>query len=160
MIRSATTDDAAAIAAIYNHYVDNTIITFEEEAVSDSVMKDRIARGLSSAPWLVAEAAGAILGYAYAAPWSARSGYKLTAETTVYVGRDHLRAGHGSALYAALIEQLRSRGLHAAIGIIALPNPASVALHERLGYQKVAQLREIGRKFDRWIEVGCWQLLL
>ncbi len=160
MIRSATPDDAARIAAIYNHYVANTVISFEEEAVSESEMKARIARGLAAGPWLVAEVDGAVVGYAYAAPWSARTGYRNSVETTVYVALSHAGKGLGSELYRALIERLKSQGFHCALAVIALPNPGSVALHEKLGFRKVGELMEVGFKLGRWVNVGYWQLLL
>lgn len=160
MIRPATPDDAGRIAAIYNYYVENSIITFEMEAVSDAGMLTRIARGSPICPWLVAEIDGALLGYTYASPWSARSGYRMSVETTVYVAQDHRREGLGMQLYAALVEQLKFRDLHCAIGVIALPNPASVSLHEKLGFRKVGELKEVGWKLGRWVNVGYWQLLL
>lgn len=160
IIRPATPEDAAPIAAIYNHYVENTIVTFEEEAVSDSDMRRRIINGLSSGLWLVAEIDGAVLGYAYAAPWSTRSGYRSSVETTVYVAQDHLREGYGVELYGRLIDQLKSRDTHCAIGVIALPNPGSVALHEKIGFEKVGELEQIGSKFGQWVNVGYWQLML
>jgi L-amino acid N-acyltransferase YncA len=160
MIRSATVEDAAQIAAIYNYYVENTIITFEEEAVSEAEMRTRIAHGPSYCPWLVAETDGALSGYAYATPWSARTGYRTSVETTVYVAHGHRRKGLGIELYSSLIDRLKFRDLHSALGVIALPNPGSVALHERLGFRKVGELQEIGRKLGQWVNVGYWQLLL
>jgi L-amino acid N-acyltransferase YncA len=160
MIRSVIPDDAGQIAAIYNRYVENTVVSFEEQAVSASQMKVRVARGLSPGPWLVAESDGEILGFAYASPWNPRHAYRLTVETTIYVAPEHVRHGVGAALYGALIDRLRARALHCANGVIALPNPPSVALHEKLGYVKIGELCEVGRKFGRWVNVGYWQLLL
>jgi L-amino acid N-acyltransferase YncA len=160
MIRSATIEDAARIAAIYNHYVEGTVITFEEAVVSDAKMTGRMAEATSSCPWLVSEANGAIVGYAYASPWNPRSAYRNSVETTVYVAPDHLREGIGVRLYSSLIEHLKSHGFHCALGVIALPNRGSVALHEKLGFQKVGELKELGWKLERWVNVGFWQLLL
>jgi len=160
MIRSATPEDAARIVSIHNHYVENTIVTFEEAAVSDSEMRTRITQRPASCPWLVAEIDKAILGYAYAAPWSGRIGYKTSVETTVYVAKDHLKAGIGIELYRSLIDQLKSEEFHCAVGVIALPNPGSVLLHEKLGFRQVGELQEIGRKLGRWVDVGFWQLFL
>ena len=160
MIRLATCDDAAQIAAIYNHYVTGTVITFEEESVSESEMMKRISQGPSYCPWLAAEIDGAVVGYAYAAPWNVRAGYRKSVETTVYVAPDHRREGLGIELYRSLISSLRPRGLHCALGVIALPNPASVALHETLGFQKVGELREVGWKLEQWVNIGFWQLFL
>lgn len=161
MIRPATPADAAAIAGIYNHYVAHTTITFEEQAVAPEQMAERIAEvGAASLPWLVAEREGQVLGYAYAGRWKARSAYRFSVETSVYL-RDGLgRQGVGSALYDALFAELKARGVHAAIGGIALPNDNSVALHEKFGMKKVAHFEQVGFKFGRWIDVGYWQRVL
>jgi len=160
VIRSATTADAAALADIYNPFVLHSTITFEEEPVEPAEMARRIAERGAALPWLVEEREGRILGYAYASPWKPRSAYRFTVESTVYVAPDAARRGVGEGLYRALFDDLRRRGLHSIIGLIALPNAASVALHEKLGFVKAAHLQEVGRKFDRWIDVGNWQLRL
>ncbi len=103
---------------------------------------------------------GAVVGWAYATAWKARSAYRFSVETTVYVAASHQGRGIGAALYGALLGDLRGRELHSAVGGIALPNPASVALHEKLGFKKIAHFAEVGRKFDRWVDVGYWQLIL
>lgn len=161
MIRTATAGDADAIARIYNHYVANTIITFEEQAVSSEEMAARIAEvAAASLPWLVAELDGSIVGYAYASKWKGRCAYRFSAECTVYLDPDCVGRGYGTQLYESLFAALRERGMHAVIGGVALPNPASVALHEKLGMRKVAHFGEVGYKFDRWIDVGYWQATL
>jgi phosphinothricin acetyltransferase len=124
-------------------------------------MAQRIRDVSAVLPWLVHEdAAGRVTGYAYATKWRVRSAYRFSAETSVYVAPGQGGQGIGSALYTALLAALRQRGVHMAIGGIAQPNPASVALHERLGFVKVAHFSEVGRKFDRWIDVGYWELRL
>ena len=159
VVRSAAAGDAGAIAEIYNQYVATSVITFEEAPVSLEEMARRIAEaGSASLPWLVAEREGKVAGYAYASPWKARSAYRFSVEVTVYVHAGRPREGIGRRLYEELLAGLRARGIHSAFGVIALPNEASVALHERLGFVKVAHLREVGFKFDRWIDVGYWQL--
>jgi phosphinothricin acetyltransferase len=160
MIRPATAADAVQIATIYNHYIENTAITFEEAAVSIEEVAKRVADIGARYPWLVFERDGAILGYAYAGSFAARSAYRFAVETTIYVAAGHGRDGIGTAIYRALIERLRGLDLHCALGLIALPNEASVRLHEKCGFVKVGQLDEVGRKLDRWIDVGYWQLLL
>lgn len=160
-IRAAVTADAAGIAAIYNHYVAHTVVTFEEEAVS----ADEIARRMedvrsASLPWLVADQAGRIAGYAYASKWRARSAYRFSTEITVYLGPEDGGRGIGSALYDELFPMLRARGLHVVIGGIALPNDASVALHEKFGMKKVAHFAEVGFKFGKWVDVGFWECTL
>lgn len=160
MIRQCTTADAAAICEIYNHYVRHTVITFEEVPVVVAEMAQRILDVTARYPWLVAEENGAVVGYAYAAPWRPRSAYRFSVESTVYVAPGQVGRGVGTALYRELIEGLRALDVHCAVGGIALPNPASVTLHEKLGFKKIGQLVEIGRKLDRWVDVGYWELIL
>ena len=156
----ATSADAEAVCAIYNHYVTDTIVTFEEQPVTRAEMQSRIVAVLEKFPWLVSEHDGAITGYAYASPWKTRIGYRFTAETSIYLAPAHTGRGLGTALYANLLGNLRARNVHCVIGGAALPNPASVALHEKLGFAKVAHFRENGFKFGRWIDVAYWQRLL
>ncbi|MGB9416845.1 MAG: arsinothricin resistance N-acetyltransferase ArsN1 family B [Acidobacteriaceae bacterium] len=160
MIRPATIADAAAICAIYNCYVLETTITFEEVAVTLSEMESRIGETLVSLPWLVWEDGATIRGFAYASKWKGRCAYRHSAEVTVYLDPNSTGQGIGSRLYETLLTDLRQRSLHAVIGGIALPNAASIALHERLGFRKVAHFEQVGWKFGRWIDVGYWQLLL
>ncbi len=160
MIRDATPGDAAAIAAIYNHYIENTTITFEEETVPAAVMAERIAQVTGTHPWLVDEDGGAVRGYAYASAWRARASYRHSVESTIYLAQSRTGRGVGGALYRELLARLRAADFHTVVGVIALPNPASVALHETLGFRKVGQLEQIGRKFETWLDVGYWQLLL
>ena len=160
MIRSVTTADAAAIAAIYNHYVFNTIVTFEEEPVSTAEIARRIGEVLDSSIWLVWVEQDQVLGYAYAGKWKSRCAYRYSVESTVYLDKAATGRGIGTQLYAALIADLKKRGIHGIIGGVALPNAASVALHEKLGFQKIGQFKEVGWKFDEWIDVGYWELVL
>ncbi|HVL74651.1 MAG TPA: arsinothricin resistance N-acetyltransferase ArsN1 family B [Noviherbaspirillum sp.] len=156
-IRAAVADDAPVLCAIYNHYVLTSAISFEEAPVSIDEMAARIR---ATSPWFVLEQDGVVAGYAYATPWRTRAAYRYSVESTVYVAPDRHGQGFGAQLYRALIAALRERGVHSVIGGIAQPNPASVALHEKLGFEQVALFREVGRKFDRWIDVGYWQLRL
>jgi phosphinothricin acetyltransferase len=161
IVRPALVTDAEAIARIYNYYVQNTVITFEEEPVSAQAMATRIAETQNLfLPWLVAEVDGAIVGYAYARKWRERSAYRYSRETTIYLERGYGGRGIGKTLYSGLLPLLRERGIHVAIGGVALPNDASVALHEKLGFQLVATFRQVGFKHDRWVDVAYWQLLL
>ena len=160
-IRPASPTDTEAIARIYNHYVLHTAISFEERAVSGAEMADRIADVLSSSlPWLVALQSGQIVGYAHAGQWKARRAYRYSVETSVYIDPAFTARRIGTQLYQALLPLLRDRSIHAVIGGIALPNAASVALHERLGFRKVAHFKEVGYKFGQWIDVGYWQTSL
>lgn len=161
MIRGAAHSDFENIARIYNHYVLNAIATFEEEPISAGEMAGR-REAIESAglPWLVAEQGGQVVGYAYAGKWSGRCSYRFSVESTVYVDPAAVGRGVGTALYKVLLDTLRDKSVHVVIGGIALPNAASVALHERLGFQKVAHFREVGFKFNQWIDVGYWQTAL
>ena len=161
MIRMAAAPDAAALARIYNHYVRETIVTFEEEPVADAEMARRLADvQAASLPWLVAEEPDGVAGYACARSWKPRRGYRFSTEVSIYMDASHAGRGLGTNLYAELLSELRTRGVHAAMGGIALPNPASVRLHEKLGFEKVAHFREVGFKFGAWIDVGYWEKIL
>ena len=160
MIRPATPLDAEAIAAIYNPYVTGTVISFETAPVTAGEMAGRIRTTLAAHPWLVLEEDGSILGYAYAGPWKAREAYRFSVETTVYVAHGHARKGIGRSLYAALLAELRTRGFHTALAVIALPNEASVALHEAFGFRQAGLTPQVGWKGGRWVDVGYWALLL
>lgn len=158
MIRTVTPEDAALICQIYNHYVATTTISFEEAPVGEAEMAGRIAA--SRFPWLVLEQDGELLGYAYATAWRARPAYRHSVESSVYVAPAATGRQVGLRLYRQLLEALRAAGLHTVIGGIAQPNEASVRLHERLGFRKVAHFEQVGFKHGRWIDVGYWQLQL
>ena len=160
MIRPALLADAMQIAAIYNPYIAETVITFEEQEITGETMAERMRAVLPSLPWLVWEELDQIVGYAYATPWKQRSAYRHSVESTIYLHPAAVRRGMGTQLYAALLEELRGLDVHAVVGGIALPNVASTALHEKLGFNKIAHFREVGRKFNRWVDVGYWELLL
>lgn len=161
MLRSATTEDAFAIARIYEPYVLETAITFEEVPPTTAEIAARIARVLAKPlPWLVAAPDDRIVAYAYASRWHERAAYRHSVETSIYVDRDFVGRGFGSRLYSALLDRLKEQGLHTAIGGIALPNAPSVALHEALGFRKVAHYEQVGFKQGRWLDVGYWQKLL
>src|SRR4029453_6018950 len=160
-IRAAKPADAESVAVIYNYYVKDTVVTFEEEPVAPTGMSRRIEEiQTASLPWLVAERQGVVVGYAYAMKWRPRWGYRFSPEVTVYLAPAQVGRGIGSLLYAPLLTSLRERQFHAAMGGIALPNDASIALHEKFGFKKVAHFDQVGFKFNRWIDVGYWQLIL
>ena len=160
MIRSATTDDAPAILGIYDHYVRETVITFETEPPSVDEMRRRIETVSADYPYFVWEENGEVLGYAYASQWHARAAYGRTVESSVYVRSDRGGRGIGTDLYGRLLQELRDRDFHAVVACIALPNEPSRRLHERFGFRESGRLAEVGRKFDRWIDVGYWTLTL
>ena len=160
MLRAATTDDAEAIAHIYNHYVRETIITFETEPVGVAEMARRIGSVGAKYDWLVAEADGELAGYAYYGQFRTRAAYDHTVESTVYVAHDGMGKGVGKALYTELLSAARRRGYREVIGVIALPNPASLALHAAMGFVEVGLLERVGFKFGEYIDVGLWQVSL
>ena len=162
VVRDAQVGDAVRVAPIYNHYITGTYATFETEPVSIDEMQERIMAITDDGyPFLACESGeSGVIGYAYASRWKNRCAYSSTVETTVYLDPAFTGRGGGSLLMNRLIETISEAGYHAAIAGIALPNPASVALHERLGFTQVAHFRETGYKQDRWIDVGYWELLL
>ena len=157
-IRTATTADAEAVSRVYNWYIENTVITFEVDPVPAAEMARRIESVLEAHDWLLLEEGGEALGYAYAGRYHARAAYRYSAESTIYLRNGVGGQGLGSRLYAELIRRSFARGYRNLIGGIALPNPASVRLHEKLGFGQVGHVRRIGFKFERWIDVGHWQL--
>lgn len=156
MIEECRAGDASEIAAIYNHYVATTAISFETAPVSVDEMARRIETTTATHPWLVWREGGTVLAYAYATRWRERAAYAGSVETTVYVAEAARGRGLGRKLYAALLERLEAGGWRMAIGGIALPNEASVALHEALGFEKVAHFPQVGEKFGGLIDVGYW----
>lgn len=161
MIRPAQPDDAAALAEIYNHYIAETVVTFEEAPVTAETMQQRVqAVRDAGLLWLVLTQEAQVVGYAYATPWKARAAYRYSAESSVYLAPSATGRGLGRQLYQALLSQLRGAGIHALNAGIALPNAASVALHEGLGFKPIGVFREVGYKFERWVDVGYWQLFL
>ncbi len=161
MIRKATATDSTSIANIYNHYIADTVITFEESEISLDDMGERIEKiSQLGLPWLVAEDKGDVIGYAYASPWKERSAYRFSVEVTVYLARHLTTKGWGTKLYESLFHELEKLPVHSAIAGITLPNVASVALHEKFGMEKVAHFQEVGYKFEQWLDVGYWQVQL
>ena len=160
MIRPVHPDDARSIVDIYNHYILNSPATFEEDPLTPDDMRSRIVETTETYPWFVCEEDGALLGYCHARKWRERAAYRHSAEATVYLHPSAIGKGRGSALFGALLADLRERQFHCVIGGVAIPNPASIALLEKFGFRQVARFREVGHKFGQWIDVGYWQLLL
>jgi phosphinothricin acetyltransferase len=160
-LRAARPADAAAIAAIYAPYVTDSIVSFETEPPSGEEMRARIEACGDLYPWLVAEDSdGSILGYAYATAFRPRLAYRYSVETTVYLAAGAGGRGIGHALYGSLIATLVAQGFAQAIGAVTLPNPASVRLHEKLGFTRAGIYRQVGYKMGRWLDVGLWQRVL
>jgi L-amino acid N-acyltransferase YncA len=153
-IRDAADEDLAAIAAIYEHHVRTGLGSFEEEPPPPAEIARRradiLARGL---PYLVAAGTGSILGYAYAAPYRARSAYRFSVEDSIYVAADDAGRGVGRALLAALVSRCTEAGYRQMVAVIGdSANAGSVALHERLGFRRVGLLPAIGFKHGRWVD--------
>lgn len=159
-VRDAQASDAEAIARIYNHFVRTSIVTFEEVEVTPAEMARRVADVTKSYPWLVGEENGTVIGYAYAGQWNDRVAYRHSVQSSIYLAHGATGRGFGTQIYRTLFARLRDQPVHAIIGGISLPNAASVALHEKCGFKKVALFPEVGFKFGRWIDVGYWQIIL
>jgi phosphinothricin acetyltransferase len=161
LIRRADAErDAAACAAIYEPYVRETAVSFEEQPPVAGVLADRITRYSNTHAWLVAEDAGEVLGFAYACPHRDRAAYRWAADVSVYIGHGHHRRGIGRALYGELLALLERQGFYMACAGVTLPNDASVGLHESFGFKPVGVYRRIGYKAGAWWDVGWWQLAL
>jgi phosphinothricin acetyltransferase len=160
MIRSAVIEDAPAILGIYSHYVRETVVTFETVPPSVEEMRRRIASISAEYPFFVLEDGGEIRGYAYASRWHRRAAYGWTVESSISVREDLGGRGIGTELYERLLRSLRDLDIHAVVGCIALPNEPSRRLHERFGFEESGRLPQVGRKFDRWVDVGSWTLIL
>ncbi|SEN37442.1 phosphinothricin acetyltransferase [Sphingomonas gellani] len=156
-IRTACEADAAAIAAIYAPHVTAGVASFEMEAPDATVMAARMASSRGLYPWIVATEADAVIGYAYAGLFRERAAYRWMVETSVYLAPDAQRRGIGRILYGALLATLKRQGFTQALGAISLPNPASIALHEAVGFRRAGVLRQAGFKHGQWIDVGYWQ---
>lgn len=160
MIRKVALTDAKAIVDIYNEYILNTTISFEVEALTEEQMRGRIEDISSRFVYLVYEEDGKILGYCYAHPWKERAAYGHTLETTVYLSPAAKGHGIGHRLMEVLIDECRKQGFHALIACITGGNEASCHLHEKLGFKQVSSFEKVGRKFDRWLDVVDYELLL
>lgn len=160
MIRSVTLEDAFQIAEIYNYYILNSYATFEVEPVDASGFSKRIEVIMAEYPWLIFEEGGEILGYAYASKFNIRSAYKHTVEVSIYLKNGKTSKGLGTLLYEKLLAILEEQNYHTIIGGVSLPNEASVRLHEKFGFKQVAYYKEVGYKFEQWVDVGYWQKLM
>lgn len=152
-IRSARLEDAAELVAIYAPYVEKTAITFETQVPTVDEFASRIEKTVGKFPYLVAVEEGKLLGYAYASTYYARAAYDWTVELSVYIQQEARGKGIGSMLYDALEEELTARGFKNFLACIALPNPASISLHEKRGYEQVAHFKKVGYKFGSWHDI-------
>lgn len=159
MIRRVTPDDAALICGIYNYYVLNTVVTFEEEPLKAEEMAGRIRTISATYPYLVLEEADGVAGYAYANKFRERVSYRFAAEVSVYLKNGQEGRGLGTQLLEQMLAELWKTDTHALLACIALPNERSVAIHEKFGFEKIAVFREVGFKMNRWLDIGYWELL-
>jgi L-amino acid N-acyltransferase YncA len=159
-LRVARPGDADDIAAIYAPFVRDTVVSFETMVPDGPEMRRRISAGPETHPWLVAEEEGRVIGYAYASQHRTREAYRWSCDVTVYLAESARGRRIGTRLYAELFRLLRTQGFRNAFAGIALPNPASVALHESVGFRHLGTYRDVGFKLDAWHDVGWWQLIL
>jgi len=161
-LRSAVRGDLDALTEIYNHYVATSIATFD---LAPQRPEERLAwfdlhSGGRYRLWVASAVGGPVVGFACSSPYRPRLAYQTTVEVSIYLGPGVVGGGLGSRLYRALFDSIQDEDLHRAVAVIALPNPASVALHTRFGFQEVGRLREVGRKFDRYWDVALYERTL
>jgi L-amino acid N-acyltransferase YncA len=150
-IRHVEISDGAAIAEIYNYYIENSTATFETEPIDAAEMERRIREKLDAHyPFFAAEENNEVVGYAYAGPFRPRAAYRHTVEVSVYIRSDFSGRGIATSLYNELFPEIRHRGFHTIIAGISLPNEASIRLHEKFGMKQVARFKEVGFKFGKW----------
>jgi L-amino acid N-acyltransferase YncA len=159
-IRPGLESDGEGVAAIYRPWVENTAVSFELEAPGGEEMARRIRATSAYAPWLICEGSGGVWGYAYASRHRDRAAYQWSVDVAVYVDEQRRRHGVGRALYRSLFALLRLQGFVAAHAGITLPNPASIGLHESVGFVRIASYPAVGFKLGSWHDVGWWQLRL
>jgi L-amino acid N-acyltransferase YncA len=160
IVRSASSDDAAACAAIYAPFVTKTWVSFEVVPPAAAEMAARIDQYQKRHAWLIAEIQGVVAGYAYGSPHRVREAYGTSCDVAVYVDPAFARRGVGRALYDALLPTLKEKGSHAAFAGIALPNDGSLALHRACGFERIGVYKEVGWKMGGWRDVSWWQVLL
>jgi phosphinothricin acetyltransferase len=159
-VRPATAADLPGAAAIYDEEVRTGISTFDLEPPPESYWRHHLGSTEAGHPFLVADDDGDVVGFAYASSYRPRPGYRLTRETSLYLAEAARGQGLGRRLYDELLARLRDDGIHVALALIALPNPASIALHRTCGFEHLGTMREVGRKFDRWLDTAWYQRIL
>jgi len=160
MIRPVELSDCKSIVDIYNYYVETTVITFEEIPLTVPEMQNRVNEIRKLFPYLVYEENGEVLGYAYVDAFHSRSAYRFTLEDSIYLRNGCQGKGMGRALLDALLNEVKKRDAHSIMAKIALPNERSIKLHEAFGFKNVGTLKEVGRKLDKWLDVGYWELIV
>ncbi|WP_339895050.1 N-acetyltransferase family protein [uncultured Algibacter sp.] len=158
MIRPVHINDTQELLEMYNYYVINTTVNFDIEPLSLKTFSDKLNLITADYPFIVYEEDNEILGYAYGSRFRPRAAYNYVAESTVYVKHTSHGKQIGSKLYAELIRLLKETNLHTVLGVLTIPNEASIKLHEKFGFEQVANLKEVGFKFGEWQNIGIWQL--
>lgn len=158
LIREFADRDVAPANELTNSFIRDTVVHFGYTPATDDEFAAVWREGRTKYPWLVGEVSGQFMGYAKAGVWRTRDAYQFTAEAGIYMVPEARGKGLGRTLYIELLERLRAAGFHSVIGGVTLPNEASVRLHESIGFRKVGDFREVGRKFDAWHDVGFWQI--
>jgi phosphinothricin acetyltransferase len=159
-VRAARDADLPGAAAIYDEQVRVGISTFDLEPPPPSYWQHHLASTEPGDHFLVADDGREIVGFAYSSAYRPRPGYRLTRETSVYLSAGARGQGLGRRLYDDLLGRVRDDGIHVVLALVAMPNPASVALHEACGFEHLGTMREVGRKFDRWLDTAWYQLVL
>lgn len=159
-VRPATGDDMPAICDIINHFIHASWVNFRTRPQTPEEWRSSWEHTRERYPWLVATARDRVIGVAYAGAYKPREAYNWCAEVTVYVAADLRRRGVGRALYGRLLPILEAQGYRSLVAVIALPNPASVALHEAFGFEHVGTLQRVGFKLGEWHDTGFWQRML
>jgi phosphinothricin acetyltransferase len=159
MIRAVKLSDSRTIAEIYNYYIEKSPATFEEVPVTVSDMEKRIQELKKDFPYLVYEENGEIVGYAYVHQYHPRSAFRFTLEDSIYLRNGFQGKGIGKALLGELLRKLKNNNIHAIMASITIPNEKSIALHESFGFKKVGIFKEVGKKFNKWHDVGYWEFL-
>jgi len=156
MIREALDSGTKFISEIYNYYIANTYITFEMEPVTVEEIANRMEKYKQIGDYLVYEDDGNVIGYCYVSRFRERKAYENTVESTIYLKHGSGGKGVGFRLYSELMTKISAK-YHVIVAGIALPNEASVRLHEKCGFKNVGHFPAVGRKFDQWVDVGFWQ---
>ena len=159
-IRNVRLEDRDIITEIYNYYVENTIITFDEELYTPEDMAHKIETIIGEYPFIVLEEEGSVIGYAYGSRYRPKNAYRFTVEVTIYLKSVLTGRGYGSMVFERLLVLLKEAGYHNCVGVLGLPNPKSQSLHEKFMFKKIGHQSEAGFKFDRWIDVGFWERIL
>ena len=161
VLRDFSWHDVPEITAIYRHYVENSVATFDTDAPGEAFMAEKFGHMVDLGhPVVIAESAGRVLGYAYASTYRPRPAYRFTCEDTVYLAPDRVGKGLGTALLAETISRSQTFGFKQMLGVIAADVGPSIRLHEKLGFTIAARHPDLGYKFDRWIGIVHMQRAL